>query len=298
MRLHAGESVVGIRPYRHGRGLEVAEDFTRSFHRGVHSFEMWSSGKVKVFICSSEPEVELRKRITSFYPAAELYSPEGFPVVEHSEFCAAVVHLKKPFHPIRTDFVRDPLNALVACMTGHDVVYQVMFTPAPQKYTKKLLEISRGYQAGRVEGWLNPRIVPPGKVEHDVARAFAEKAKSPCYLVEVRICAFGEGGEGCEEVVESFGSFFELFRTTEGQGFEIEVAKRDKRKQELFEKIMKREFVIRLFRKKSVLSAGELALLAHLPGDDVAGDIEWTFERKDISPPADGFHVEEPTTIE
>ncbi len=174
-------------------------------------------------------------------------------------------------------------------MTGHEAVYQVMFTPAPRKYTKKLLAASRGYQAGRVEGWINPRIVPPGKAEHDMARAFAEKAKSPCYLVEVRICAFGEG---CEKVVESLGSFFELFRTTEGQGFEVKVARRDRRKQDLFEKITGRKLIIPLFGKKSVLSAGELALLAHLPGEEVTGDMEWTFERKDISPPADGFHVE------
>lgn len=290
-KMHAARSIVGIRPYKHVKGLPVAEEFIRTFHSGVHSFEIWSSsaGRTRIVMCSSDPENELKKKITSFYPSAELYTPHFVPILADEEFCVAKAHLNS-FYPLRTDVSGDPLSALLTCMTGHDAIYQVVFTPA-KKYVQKVIKASRALQVGRVEGWISPRIVPAGKVEKDLSRALAEKAKSPLYFVEVRVCVIGEDSD---EVIKSFSSFFELFRTAE-HGFELEVVRgitkgrTMRRRAEALEEMLARRMNVPRFGKKTVLSAGELALLAHVPGEEVAaagaGDVEWVTERKDMAPP-------------
>lgn len=301
--MHASKSIIGIRPYKHVKGLPVAEEFIRTFHSGVHSFEIWSTrsgGRAKIIMCSSEPENELKKKVASFYPSAEIYTPrEYFIDPDSEEFCIAKAHLKRPFYPIRTDISGDPLNALLACMTGQESIYQVIFTPAPRKYVQKIINASKAVQVGRVEGWINPHIVPAGRVEKELSRALAEKAESPLYFAEVRVCVIGEDSA---EVIKSFSSFFELFRTAE-QGFELEIVKgvtkrgTVKRRATALEDMLIRRMRIPRFGKKSVLSANELALLAHVPGEEVAGagvDIEWVTERKDMTPPAEGYVISEP----
>lgn len=316
--MYAGRSIVGIRPYKHVKGLLVAEEFIRTFHSGIHSFEIWSSsvGRAKITMCSSEPENELKKKIVSFYPSAEIYTPQSstpfdpgtnfYPDSdfgleerikegeENVEFCVAKARLNS-FFPIRTDVSGDPLSALFTCMTGHNAIYQVIFTPAPKKYVQKIIRASRAVQTGRVEGWISPRIVPAGKVEKDLSKALAEKAKSPLYFADVRVCVVEEDPES---VVRSFSSFFELFRTAE-QGFELEIvggitkSGTMKKRAKALEEMLVRKIEIPHFGKKTVLSARELALLAHMPGEEVAGagagvGVEWVTERKDMAPPPEG----------
>jgi len=269
----ASASILGVRPYRHALSLKVAEEFIRTLHSGAHSFELWAEERVKVVICSSETEAEVKKKVESFYQSSELYTPDReFP--EFRATFAARIRLKKVFFPIRTDISGDPLNAVIAAMTGHRAVYQVVFAPAHSKYVKKLVASSRAMQAGRVEGWINPRVVKPGKTEKDLARELAEKAKSPLFYAEIRICADSDVNL----------SFLDLFETNE-QGFTVEVY-RGKKVLGFVEEMVARELRVPWFGGKSVLSAKELSLLAHIPGEEVTGDVEWTYERKDLKPPS------------
>ena len=277
-------TVTGIRPYRHARGLQQAEEFIRTFHSGIHSFEIWVDEKAKVVMWSSYPEIELKKRMASFYPTAETYTPE---IVDFEVEFVARATLSNPFYPLRTDVSGDPLNAVLASMTGHRAIYQVVFTPASPKYAGKLIKASRAVSAGRVEGWVNPRVIPAGKTEKDLSKEIAEKAKSPLYYAEIRLCADSKISLG----------FFELFKTLY-QGFRIEVysslrssrslsptLSRSKKMMKVLKDMMARDLKLPRFGKKSVLSAKELSLLAHVPGEEVVGDVEWTYERKDVYPP-------------
>lgn len=183
--LHAKESIVGVRPYRHAKSLPIAEEFIRTFHPGVHTFEIWSSRKLKVILCSSKSESELKKKISSFYPSAETYTPERFFIdFEHEDYCVAKAYLEKAFFPIRTDIADYPLNTLLTCMTGHEAVYQVIFTPAQSKYTNKIIKASKSYQQGRVEGWINPRIVPAGKLEKEYLKCWLRRPEHHCTLLK------------------------------------------------------------------------------------------------------------------
>lgn len=269
----ASRTILGLRPYRHTQSLKVAEEFIRTFHSGTHTFELWSEDRIRVVMCSSDSEPELKKKIGSCYHSAEIYPLDR----EFPRFDAGFgvrVGLKKVFYPIRTDMSGDPLNAVIASMTGHRAVYQVIFAPAHRKYVKKLLASSRSIQAGRVEGWINPRIVKPGKAERDLSREFAEKAKSPLFYVEVRFCSDSKLNLG----------FLNLFETYE-QGFKVKVCKGKKLKK-LMDDMVFRTLEVPRFGKKSVLSAKELSLLSHVPGEEVIGDVEWSYERKDLQPPS------------
>lgn len=284
--LCAKNSIVGVKPYRRARTLPVSEEFIRTFHSGVHSFEIWFDEKARILVCSSESEHEIKKRITSFYPAVLTYTPEEIIIgSEEDTFWIAEAQLGNPIYPIRTDVSDDPLSTLITNMVGHRVIYQVLFTPAPKKYSLKLLKASRSVQSGRVEGWINPRVVPPGKVEKDLSKALAEKARSPLYVVDVRLCVFGDD---CE-VLNGFLAFFELFRSVD-QHFKLRVVKGITHKKtveknaEMMKMLLKRCMILSPFRKKSILSAKELALLAHIPGEETVGDVDWAQDRMDTAP--------------
>ncbi len=269
----ASKTILGLRPYRHAQSLRVAEEFIRAFHSGAHTFELWGEDQIRVVLCSTNSEQSLKKKIESCYHSSELYPLDRvFPDFEVN--FGVRIGLKKVFFPIRTDISGDPLNAVIASMTGHRAVYQVIFTPAHRKYVKKLLASSRHVQAGRVEGWISPRVVKPGKAERDLSREFADKAKSPLFYIEVRFCSDSELDLG----------FLNLFQTHE-QGFRVKEC-RGRNLKKLVNDMVGRTLEIKRLRKKSVLSAKELSLLAHIPGEEVSGDVEWTYERKDLQPPS------------
>lgn len=141
-------TLVAIRPYKHAKGLDPAKDFLRTM-RSVYSFEIWFEDRAKIRICSSEPELELRKRITSFYPSAEIGKPDK-DFIEDEQFCVVKATLRKSyFFPLRTEMDEDPFNALLTAMISHKAIYQVLFTPAPQRWMSKAVKVAEGVAEGK-----------------------------------------------------------------------------------------------------------------------------------------------------
>lgn len=303
---YANTSIVAINPYRHDKGLKPAKDLLRTLYikNNVYSFEIWFENRAKVVFCSSESELELRKKITSFYPAAGIYRPErdyisdmldkvvngtlaqvdSNNVIENyskNMFCTARADLEKGYClPLRTDFDVDPLNTLLTSMIGLKAVYQVVFTPAPQKWMRKAVKGAESLTKGRVVGWLNPRIEPAGSTEKELSKQMINRAGMPAFAVKIRIAVFGES-----ESIYNFESFFRLFHNpVVGQGFKLTVSNQFKE----LEKMRNREVSIpRFFGRKNVLTCEELAALVHIPGEELhVRELEWTFARKDLKPPA------------
>lgn len=281
------QSLITIRPYRHAKSLASAGDFLRTMHKGksVHSFEIWfENGKAKVLMCSSEPELELRKKIASFYPSADILKPEKEFVSGGEEFYIIRATLQRGHYlPLRTDMNEDPLNTLLTAMIGLEAaVYQVVFTPAPKRWMKGAAKVAEGLLKGRVTGWLDPKIVPAGPTEKELAKQVLARAAQPTFAAEIRVAVFGEAAD---EVVGNFESFFNLFTNPAAeQGFKVEepmnqTAELERMKQRCISLPV-------LGGKKNVFTAEELALLAHIPGEEVhVRDLEWTFARKDLKPP-------------
>ncbi len=222
----------------------VSEDFIRTFDRGVHSFEIWSSEGIDVVFCSTYTEQDLRRRIVSFYPDAEFYEPvqPDFYV----EF-AARIRLKDPFLPIRSDTAVDPLHLALTSLIGKSAIFQVVFTPAPENVSKRVLEYSKSLTRGRVVGWFNPKIVPPTNIELSIAGELAEKSKIPLYYTEIRVISDSEVDLGWLRVLSRWKQKFEVKKV------------RNKRKflKEVMERVIK--------DRRSVFSAKELSVFVHMP---------------------------------
>ncbi|RLI79781.1 hypothetical protein DRP05_02790 [Archaeoglobales archaeon] len=275
----ASRSIIGIRPYR--RSKVCAEDFLRTL-KGVYSFEIWhKEEKAKIFLCSSEPLQELRKKVASFYPSAEVYLPEKFFVVDdlikcekRMQFCIAKAELKKAYAmPLHTEFDVDPFNTLLTAMIGLKAIYQVVFTPAAQKWMESAAKAAEGLMKGRVVGLLDPRIKPPSAAEKELAKKMMSRAALPAFAAEIRIAVFSENTEG---YIRNFESFFRLFNNTlSGQGFKLKIPLDQMGE---LEKMRSRCLSIPRLRRKVVLSLEELAALAHLPGEDVhVREVEWVY---------------------
>ena len=197
-------TLIAIRPYKHAKGLDLAKDFLRTI-RDVYSFEIWFEDKAKIRMCSSEPEIELRKRITSFYPSAEISKPDK-DFIEDEEYCVIKATLRKDYSfPLRTDINEDPFNTLLTTMIGHKAIYQVLFTPAPQRWMSKAVKVAEGLMKGKAVGCLEPKIVQT-PLEKELAKQIINRASQPAFVVEVRIAVFGEDSN-----INNFEPFFNLF---------------------------------------------------------------------------------------
>jgi len=270
-------TLIAVRPYKHAKGLDPAKDFLRTI-RGVYSFEIWFEDKAKIRMCSSESEIELRKRVTSFYPSAEIRRPdEDF--IEDEKFCVMRATLRKDYSfPLRTDMDEDPFNTLLTTMIGHMTVYQVLFTPAPQRWMSKAVKVAEGLMKGKVVGWLEPKIVQ-SPLERELAKQIISRASQPAFVVEVRIAVFGEDSK-----TANFEPFFNLFyNPVADHGFKLVIPRNQKAE---LEKMKKRCMTIPRFGKKDVLTVDELSLLVHIPGEEMrVKEVEWTFARRDLKPP-------------
>lgn len=134
---------------------------------------------------------------------------------------------------------------------------------------------------GKVVGWLEPKIAPASPVEKELTKQIINRASQPVFVVEIRIAVFGKDSK---QVINNFESFFNLFyNPIADQGFMLVTPKNQKSE---LEKMKKRGMIISRFGKKDVLIADELALLVHIPGEEVhVREVEWTFARKDLKPP-------------
>lgn len=269
-------TLIAIRPYKHAKGLDPAKDFLRTI-RGVYSFEIWFEDKAKIRMCSSEPEIELRKRITSFYPSAEISKPDK-DFIEDEEYCVMKATLRKDYSfPLRTDINEDPFNTLLTAMIGHKAIYQVLFTPAPQRWMSKAVKVAEELMKGKVVGWLEPKIVQ-SPMERELAKQVINRASQPAFVVEVRIAVFGE-----ESNINNFEPFFNLFyNPVADQGFKLVIPRNQKAE---LEKMKKRCMTIPRFGSKNILTVDELALLVHIFGEELrVREVEWTFARRDLKP--------------
>jgi len=226
-------TLIAIRPYKHAKGLDPAKDFLRTM-RGVYSFEIWFEDRAKIRMCSSEPELELRKKITSFYPSAEIGKPDK-DFIEGEKFCVMKATLRKShFFPLRTEMDGDPFNALLTAMIGHKAIYQVLFTPAPQRWMSKAVKVAEGLLKGKVVGWLEPKIAPASPVEKDLAKQIIDRASQPAFVVEIRIAVFGKDSK---QIVNNFESFFRLFNNPiADQGFKLVIPRNQKSELERMKK--------------------------------------------------------------
>ena len=155
-------------------------------------------------MCSSEPEIELRKRITSFYPSAEISKPDK-DFIEDEEYCVIKATLRKDYSfPLRTDINEDPFNTLLTTMIGHKAIYQVLFTPAPQRWMSKAVKVAEGLMKGKAVGCLEPKIVQT-PLEKELAKQIINRALQPAFVVEIRIAVFGSSN------INNFEPFFNLF---------------------------------------------------------------------------------------
>lgn len=273
-------TLIAIRPYKHAKGLDPAKDFLRTMS-GVYSFEIWFEDRAKIRMCSSEPELELRKRITSFYPSTEINKPDK-DFIEDKQFCVVKATLQKSyFFPLRNGMDEDPFNALLTAMIGHKAIYQVLFTPAPQRWMKGAIKVAEGLLKGKVVGWLEPKIAPASPVEKELAKQIIDRASQPAFVVEIRIAVFGKDSK---QIVNNFESFFRLFNNPiADQGFKLVIPRNQKAE---LKRMRQRCMTISRFGKKDILTADEIALLVHIPGEEVhVREVEWTFARKDLKPP-------------
>ena len=269
-------TLIAIRPYKHAKGLDPAKDFLRTI-RGVYSFEIWFEDKAKIRMCSSEPEIELRKRITSFYPSAEISKPDK-DFIENEEYCVMKATLRKDYSfPLRTDINEDPFNTLLTAMIGYKAIYQVLFTPAPQRWMSKAVRVAEEFMKGKVVGWLEPKIVQ-SPMEKELAKQVISRASQPAFVVEVRIAVFGE-----ESNINNFEPFFNLFyNPVADQGFKLVIPRNQKAE---LEKMKKRCMTISRFGSKNILTVDELALFVHIFGEELrVREVEWTFARRDLKP--------------
>ena len=164
-------------------------------------------------------------------------------------------------------------------MIGHKAIYQVLFTPAPQRWMSKAVKVAERLMKGKVVGWLEPKIVQ-SPMEKELAKQVINRASQPAFVVEVRIAVFGEDSN-----INNFESFFNLFyNPVANQGFKLVIPRNQKVK---LEKMKKRCMAIPRVGKKDVLSVDELANLVHVPGEEVhvKKEVEWTIARKDLRPP-------------
>lgn len=268
-------TLIAIRPYKHARGLDLAKDFLRTIS-GVYSFEIWFEDKAKIRMCSSKPEIELRKRITSFYPSAEISKPDK-DFIEGGRFCVMRATLRRDYSfSLRTDIDEDPFNTLLTAMIGHKVIYQVLFTPTPQRWMSKAVKVAEGLMKGKVVGWLEPKIVQ-SPMEKELAKQIINRSSQPAFLVEIRIAVFGNSS------INNFEPFFNLFyNPVADQGFKLIIPRNQKVE---LEKMKKRCMTIPRFGRKNILTVDELALLAHVFGEELyVREVEWTFARRDLKP--------------
>jgi hypothetical protein len=269
-------TLIAVRPYKHARGLDPAKDFLRTI-RGVYSFEIWFEDKAKIRMCSSEPEIELRKRITSFYPSAEISKPDK-DFIDDEKFWVVRVTLCKDYSfPLRTDMDEDSFNTLLTAMIGHKAVYQVLFTPTPQRWMSKAVKVAEELLKGKVVGWLEPKIVQ-SPLERELAKQIIDRASQLVFVVEIRIAVFGEDSKAT-----NFEPFFNLFyNPVADQGFKLVIPRNQKAE---LEKMKKRCMTISRFGRKDILTVDELALLAHVFGEELyVREVEWTFVRRDLKP--------------
>ncbi len=224
--------------------FSISEDFIRTFDKGTHSFEIWSSNGLDFVFCSTYSEQDLRRRIVSFYPDAEFYEPlqPDFYV----EF-AVRMRLKDPYLPIRSETTVDPLNLALTSLIGKNAIFQVVFEPAPGTISKRILEYSKSLTRGKVIGWFNPKVVSPSNIELSIANELAEKSKVPLYYTELRIISDSEVDLGWLKVLSKWRQYLEIKKV------------RNKRKflKEVMERVIK--------DKRSVFSAKELSIFVHIP---------------------------------
>jgi hypothetical protein len=100
-------------------------------------------------------------------------------------------------------------------------------------------------------------------------------------VVEIRIAVFGKDSK---QIVNNFEPFFNLFyNPIADQGFKLVIPRNQKVE---LEKMRQRCMTVSRLGKRDILTAEELSLLVHIPGEEMhVREVEWTFARKDLKPP-------------
>ncbi|MFY9493518.1 MAG: type IV secretion system DNA-binding domain-containing protein [Minisyncoccia bacterium] len=172
----------------------------------------------------------------------------------------------------------DPLNELTTHFSklgpGESAVLQVLMRPAPKKFNKLALKVTKKMQTGlsfekayhqAVKAWLMPLRVKHEKInptltpqDQEIIKAIESHAAKPNFQVNIRLVASAPDQAKAEAILGDFESAFTQFNLPHLNSFS---ESREKIKEIIY------EFSFRLFdeKKKIVLSSEELASIYHLP---------------------------------